>query len=418
MAGPSQTIGGSRALLAVTSVCQVDVSAVVDRDWDVVVVGAGPAGSMAALRLAEAGRTVLLLDRHPFPREKVCGDGLIADALACLRRVGLYDDVRAAAHESDLVSILSPGGIEVRIPGRFLTIKRRALDELLAQAAVERGATFACGRVIGMDTEGNGSVRLGVAGSGQALRARAAVLATGADVSLLARRGMVTRREAHAIALRCYVRSPYPLPHLVVSYDRAIVPGYGWIFPLGGGEFNVGCGVFHRRGAAGTVDLRALYTRFVSQVPVARDLVACATSVTPLRGARLRCGLEGSLAHRDGPVLAVGEAIGATFPFTGEGIGKAMETALLGAEAIEAFLSAGDPGILAAFPERLATLAPRYLGYRIAERWLSRPWLNDLVARRTRASRFMHEAVSGILNESVDPRRVFSLGGLLRSVFR
>jgi geranylgeranyl reductase family protein len=403
---------------AVPPVHQLDAGPLAGRDWEVVVVGAGPAGSIAAMQLAEAGRRVLLLDRHSFPREKVCGDGLIADALACLERRGLSEEVRAAAHELGTVSVFSPGGIELEVPGRFLTIKRRTFDHLLASAAVGRGAVFARGRVTEVDTSPDGSVSLTVLDADRPVRARAAVLATGADVSLLDRRGMVTRPDAHAIALRCYVRSTYPLTRLVVSYDRAIVPGYGWIFPLGDGEFNVGCGVFYRAGATGHVDLRRLYARFVAEVPIARDLLAGATSTTPLRGARLRCGLEGSVAHRAGPVIAVGEAVGATFPFTGEGIGKAMETGSLGAEVVDAFLSSGDPGALAALPQRLAELAPRYLGYRAAERWLSRPWLNDLVARRARASHFMRDVLCGILNETADPRRVFSVGGLVRSLFR
>ena len=204
-----------------------------------------------------------------------------------------------------------------------------------------------------------------------------------------------------------------------------MLPGYAWIFPIGDGEFNVGCGLFDRerrapakgRGRA-AANLRAIFARFTRDFPIARDLMARATSVTPLAGARLRCGLEGTSACGPGPVVAIGETIGATFPFTGEGIGKAMETGELAAEAVHDWLTGRDARALDEFPRRLASLAPRYTGYRIAERWLSRAWLTDFLARRVNASRFLHAAAAGILNETMDPRELFSVRGVVRSFVR
>jgi flavin-dependent dehydrogenase len=112
----------------------------------------------------------------------------------------------------------------------------------------------------------------------------------------------------------------------------------------------------------------------------------------------------------------LGESIGATFPFTGEGIGKAMETGEIAAEVAHNALSSGDLSRLSEFPRRIEReLQPKFLGYRIAENWFSKPWLNDFVARRIRSSRILQELVAGIINETVDPREVFSLRGILRS---
>ena len=114
--------------------------------------------------------------------------------------------------------------------------------------------------------------------------------------------------------------------------------------------------------------------------------------------------------------MVIGEAIGATFPFTGEGIGKAMETGELAAEVASRALGEADFDHLKEFPQRLEReLKPKFLGYQLAQDWLSRPWLNDLVARRIRKSRFLQELVQGIVNETVDPREVFSVRGLVRS---
>lgn len=391
-----------------------------DRDlatpWDAAVVGAGPAGAVAARELARRGHAVLLLDRKAFPREKVCGEALIADSLRCLDRLGLLAAVRARAHAVDELAAFSPAGVEVRLPSASLTLERRVFDALLAGAAAEAGARFAQAAVTAL-AERDGGVDLHVAGAAAPLRARVVVLATGADVSLLGAAGLLARRRASAAALRCHVASPCDLPRLVISYDRSIVPGYGWIFPLGNGRYNVGCGCFFGARAAADVNLRTLFHTFAARFAPARALMDAATEIGPLRGAALRCGLAGARPWSGGRVVAVGEALGTTFPFTGEGIGKAMESAELAAPLVDAALRADDPAALAGCATALATLERRYTGYRVAERWLGSPWINDLVARRVRRSPFLREAATALLDERADPRVIFSVTGLLKSLW-
>jgi flavin-dependent dehydrogenase len=118
-------------------------------------------------------------------------------------------------------------------------------------------------------------------------------------------------------------------------------------------------------------------------------------------------------------VLAIGESIGATFPFTGEGIGKAMETGELAARVAGEALISRDFSVLSKFPALLEReLKPKFLGYQIAEDWFSTPWVNDFMARRIRSSRFMRESIAGIVNETVDPRRIFSVRGVIRSLMQ
>jgi flavin-dependent dehydrogenase len=133
----------------------------------------------------------------------------------------------------------------------------------------------------------------------------------------------------------------------------------------------------------------------------------------------IRCGLKGSSFLADRNVLAVGEAVGTTFPFTGEGIGKAMESGEIAAHVVHKALKTGDLESLNEYPRLLEEqLRPRYLGYEVASKWLSKAWLNDLVALRVSKSRFLHSAVTGILSEESDPRKVFSLQCILRSFWR
>ncbi len=390
------------------------IHALEERRWDALVIGSGPAGSTLARELVARDHAVLLVDKRDFPREKVCGDALIPDALRGLRRAGLHRRVTSEAYRADTLAVFSPANIRVEIPGEFATLRRERLDDLLQQAAVERGAVFHVDDVVAIESTAAGGVRATLGRSGTTVHARVGAIATGADRSLLPRGLPGARGAPSAFALRCYVRSRTMVRELVISFHRAILPGYGWVFPLGGGEYNIGCGVFQRSARGARVNLRMLFRVLTEQFPIGRAVTAGAVSMSPLRGARLRCGLDAECAYDGGRVVSIGETIAATFPFTGEGIGKAMETAELAAEQIDRALQTDDPEVLAAFPSVLReTLAPRYGGYRAAQTWIARPWLTDLLAWRVRHSVRLRHAAAGILSETADPRTVFSWRAML-----
>jgi flavin-dependent dehydrogenase len=220
-----------------------------------------------------------------------------------------------------------------------------------------------------------------------------------------------------AVAICRQIRSRARIDHLVASFDRSVLPGYAWIFPMGGGEYNVGCGIFHRNARRRPPDLTRTFEAFVRQFPLAKEIFADGEPVGPMRGAPLRCGLRGAAPLGTGPVVAVGETLGTTFPFTGEGIGKALETGEMAAETIHSALSEGDMGALRRYPARIdRELRPKYWGYLIAETWVRWPLLIDFMSRRVLKSRHLQRAASGILTETTDPRHIFSVGGILRSL--
>lgn len=382
---------------------------------EVAVVGAGPAGATAALHLARRGCDVVLLDRHEFPRDKACGDGLIPDALEACRRAGVYDEVVRRGWKAPRADIYSPRRHRFGVEGEFVVLKRQEFDALLVRQARQEGARFLRGRAASL-TSGAHGVRVELARNGGAVEASYAVVATGADTSLLEGLQAVDRKAPSAVAIRRYVRSASSVDRLIVSYDRSIVPGYAWIFPTGAGECNVGCGVAYSRADADQVDLRSALDRFLEEFPAARELMDHATEEGPVRGARLRCGLGGVRPRAAERILAAGETLATTFPFTGEGIGKAMETGEASAAVVQEALEREDPERLAGYPARIEALRPRYLGYELAERWLARPTLNDLVARRAARSRYMQRQLSGIINETADPAAVFSFRGFVRSL--
>jgi len=390
-----------------------------DQLWDVTIVGAGPAGSTAAIHLASLGHRILLIDKEDFPRDKICGDGLIADSINALKRIGLYESVRNLGYETDMGTVFSPSRIRFDVPGQFMTLKRFLLDGLIAQRAMENGAQFIRGKVAGVRAQSDHTVLLDVAGSNEPIRSKIVFLATGANVELASKLGLITQPGPSAVALRCYVRSRFKVEQLVISYDRSITPGYAWIFPLGNGEYNVGCGIRYKENDSHRANLRSAFKNFIKSFPMASDMFAQLESVTPLRGAMLRCGLTGAQAVGSDNILLLGEMIGATFPFTGEGIGKAMESGEIAADVAHHALESGDFSHLSEYPRRLQReLKPKYLGYQLAEDWLSHPRLNDFVARRITRSSYLHRSVTGVVNETVDPKEVFSLRGVLRSFLR
>lgn len=395
---------------------QEPAAALPRRVWDAAVVGAGPAGAAAAACLAAEGYHVLLLDREAFPRDKVCGDALLPDAVRVLGRLGLGPALSRSARTWTALSVWSPGRVRVDVPGTFLTLRRRVLDGLVAQRAVELGATFARGRVVGLEETGP-LVRLRLGEECLPVQARFAVLATGARRETLRRLGLpVPPTPPDAVGVRCYLRSSQVVEHLTVSYGRSLLPGYGWIFPLGEGLYNVGCGAFHPPAGPEPRNLGDTLHEFLRSFPPARELLAGGALAGPPRAAPLRCSLGRDAPAVRGRVVLAGECLGTTLPFSGEGVGKALETGERAGRWVAEALRAADPRVLSAYGAGVVReLSPRYRDYRAAQRWLRAAWLCDLLAWRVRKSRYLQESLSRVVRDETSPHTVFSLSGIARS---
>jgi geranylgeranyl reductase family protein len=399
---------------------QHKASSISDRLWDVVIVGAGPAGAIAAAHLAASHHRVLLLDRKTFPREKVCGDGLLPDALRCLDAIGAGELVRAAGLKSSASVLVSPSLNASEIPGEYLTIKRNLLDMIVAQKAVDMGAVFACGEVKQLSIEPDGLVACTILGSEKRFRARIGILATGVSLRLFRKLNWVVRKKPSGVALRCYVRSSFALDRLVIaffSHGRFTIPGYGWIFPMRDNEYNVGCGILSLdRVRKSSINLKEKFKIFLDSFPLARDLMQQSDRTTTLRAATLRYDFEGAYPFVNGPIVAVGETIGTTLPFLGEGIGKAMESGQRAAEAVSAALDTDDLSKILHYGQQMESeFKNRYRGYRMAEKWLVRPWLNDFLLSRFGKSKYAKDILAGIVAETRNPQDLFSFKGILNT---
>jgi menaquinone-9 beta-reductase len=330
--------------------------------WDAVVVGAGPAGSIAALVLARSGARVALADKASFPRDKACGDLVGPRGVQVLAELGVH--VPDAGQGADLLAV-GPSGRASRLPafpgrtyaGHGVVVPRLAFDHALREAAVAAGATPVRARIAAVDADGAGTVRAVIASDGRRLAAGVVIGADGALSPLARLAGMLDPDAAlWGFAIRAYLPAEVPLP-LLVLLDAApwrIYPGYGWLFPGADGQANVGIGV-----GLGTsrhpVPLRDDLARF-SALLARRGDIGQGVRPGPVTGGWLRMGGTGT-PPAAGNVLLVGDAAGLINPLQGEGIAPAMVSARLAAEAVLAHPA--DPG--PAYTEALADIFGGYL---------------------------------------------------------
>lgn len=304
----------------------------------VVIIGAGPAGSAAAVTLRRAGLHVILVDKAHFPREKCCGDGLTAGALRHLDHLGIEPASIASWTPVRDVHVFSPSGHDAHFPlpagpGQFAaTARRKELDASLLDAARAHGAEIRQGealtgitlfddRVTVTTTEGTIDATWCIAADGMWSPTRKA----------LGLQATNYLGEWHAV--RQYVSgvSARASRELFVWFEPDILPGYVWSFPLPDGRANVGFGT-RREGRKGA-DMKKLWPALLDR-PHIREVVGAHAQPEARYMAwpiPARVGELPLTAHR---TFFVGDATGACDPLTGEGIGQALQTGIGAAQAI------------------------------------------------------------------------------------
>ncbi len=309
---------------------------------DVAIVGGGPAGAAAAIRLARDGRHVVLVDKATFPRDKICGDGLTAGALRLLEELGLDPAAVPSWTPVDEVVVRSPSGHEVTFPlphgeGQYAVVARRAeLDAALLDVARGAGVSVHEGHgCIGAD-ERPDRIVLQIEGLGS-LSARYAIGADGMWSPLRKQLGAASPGylgEWHAFRQYFTDVGPRAASQLFVWFEPDLLPGYAWSFPLPDGGANVGFGIQRDGGKVERVqDMKRLWPEVLARPHIAAVLGPDARPEAPHKAWPIPARID-DVVLTTRRALFVGDAAAATDPMTGEGIGQALLTGVLAAGAI------------------------------------------------------------------------------------
>jgi geranylgeranyl reductase family protein len=337
---------------------------------DVIVVGAGPAGSSVAYHLASAGLNVLVLEKTSFPREKVCGDGLTPRAVKALTTMGVPIAETDGWLRNRGLRIIGGGGrIELdwpdlsSYPGYGLVRTRTDFDQILARHAEKAGARLLAGvNVTGPLLDDRTGRITGVATKdGRQFRARLVVAADGNSSRLSIAMGLHKRDDRPlGVAVRTYYTSPrhdddYLEAWLDLWDGQMLLPGYGWIFGMGDGTSNVGLGLLNTSKGFGEIDYRDLLRRWLAAMPAEWGFTE-ENRTQPVRGAALPMGFNRTPHYTRGLLLA-GDAGGMVNPFNGEGIAYALESGEIAARVITQALArptpAGIERVLETYPRQL-----------------------------------------------------------------
>ena len=319
---------------------------------DVIVVGAGPAGSATATHLARRGLDVALLEKTEFPREKVCGDGLTPRATRQLIRLGIDTSEAAGWLHNKGLRIYGGGEHPFQLewpdladfPPYGLVRPRADFDNLLVRNAEASGVTLyeranVTEPVLDPRTERITGV---LTKDGRRFSAPMVVAADGNSTRLSLAMGLNRRDDRPmGVAVRTYYSSPRHDDDYMESWlelwegkpgESALLPGYGWIFGMGDGTCNVGLGILNTSSAFGKTDYKDLLKRWLDNTPQEwgfRDQ----NRTGPVRGAALPMGFNRQPHYTRG-LLLVGDAGGMVNPFNGEGIAYAMESGEIAADAM------------------------------------------------------------------------------------
>lgn len=401
--------------------------------YDLIIVGAGPAGSAAALYAARDGLKTLLLDRARFPRDKICGDALSGKSVAVLIDLGLLDKVRALPGASiNRVCFGSPDHVDAcidlrtrnlhdtltgrDIPMEGFVIRRHTFDNFLFQEA--RGAVegciegFAVRDLIREDGCVKG-VRGRMDGSGEEMEFRAGlVLGCDGFNSIVARKaGCYNHDGRHwVVALRCYYENVAGLTDQIeLHFVDEVLPGYFWAFPLENGCANVGIGMLHSAIKQRNINLKEALRQVINRPPFAGRFANARPLEQPV-GWNLPIGSIRRKCHGNG-FLLLGDAAGLIDPFTGEGIGNALYSARFAAETAVEAAQAGDfsAPFLRRYEDRLWNAIGDELktSKRLQDLGRCRPLLNLVIHKAARKPE-ISDLICGMIANAIPKRELTS----------
>jgi geranylgeranyl reductase family protein len=356
---------------------------------EIIVVGAGPAGATAAMALARQGRDVLLLDRQDFPRDKICGDAVPAEAIQLLYDYGAGEKIEAAVERGEFYPVkkmflASPRGYMIHAEFEETKVDsmitpRVYFDALLKEHAVDNGAEFCKAQVMGPIIEDGrvAGVNARFNGTTEAVRSKMVIAADGVS-SVMSR---ALREDKHppdhsAVAVRAYIEGLEIMPHEVEFYlYKSVLPGYAWIFPTKVDEANVGLGMRTDKFKETNSDLNRMMDEFL-ELPTIKPRLKPGWKMTGLKRWPLKFGSMKKVKRAYNNALLIGDAGAFINPLTGGGIHNSMITARIAAEVTTEALDSGD--LSAQFLQQYETRCEEELWISMKRAHLMQRWLMNL----------------------------------------
>jgi len=294
---------------------------------DIIIIGAGPAGSASALQAARNGLNVVVFEKSSWPRPKTCAGGISPRGRALLKKLGIWEKFHKAGYPIMGLHLVSPNGKEAMLAGveSATVINRRIFDDLLMQSAVNAGASLLANAKVEALLRDNGRVT-GVIAGGREYYSRWVLSAEGANSHFSPDRNP---REILHTAMAWYENASFTPNIIDMIYDKEILPYYMWLFPESEKIVNIGLCI-HRsvyKGSVPDLFIRLLDRHFSNRLASSRmigNIKSHPISVT-----------AGSVNYYTEPgLIVIGEAARLVNPSTGEGISYAMESGIAAVESI------------------------------------------------------------------------------------
>jgi menaquinone-9 beta-reductase len=374
---------------------------------DVCIVGAGPAGITASLKLSQAGISFILIEKENFPRNKVCGDGLSGNALMAIKRIDPI--LSTALHESGLgnpswgTRFISPnlksvlvgfGKEELPYPPGYV-IRRRDLDAFLLNhlKKLNPDAVLEGTEVISA-TRKDGRVVLETAGDKNTISCNLLLVATG--TILVAFRDVIPDLPpaiSQGLGIRAYFEniSGFGKDNAIeIHFLKELLPCYLWIFPLGNGAANVGLALPTDRVREEKIVLKDLLAKLLEKYSYLKARFSKAEMQGKVEAYRLAF-YHGKIPVSADNVMLLGDAARLVDPFTGEGIGNAMVSGLVAADVAKNVIGPGDFSLkkLSEYDRSLYEKLGKdlALGLRLRDLAVNKRLINLVVGKASRSSK-------------------------------
>ncbi len=388
----------------------------------VVIIGCGPAAAGASLFLTKAGVRHVILEKDAFPRDKICGDGCSGKTTFVLRKANpaLMEEVFADDRHflpSYGVKFVAPNGRAIDIPfgddkqvgGQppGFTSRRLVLDQFLFDKLVNPMAEIRQNTMVTHLERNDHGFSISYRSKGQKISGRIhCSILLGADGDKgISRKTLLQDQQVaktSAIGVRAYfngVKGMHEANFIELHFLRKLLPGYFWIFPLPGGQANVGIAMESKNVRSRQLDMKSLLRGIISEHPVISRRFEHAVMEDKIYGWGLPMGVQKRKISGDHFML-LGDAAALIDPFTGEGIGNALYSGMLGAEAAVKALDA-DCFNAPFFQEHYGDILFKRIGDELKlsytmQRLVRYPWLFNLVVNKANKSPVLRSTISSM----------------------